>query len=295
MGVQMPPSLDAISDVTVAEVMRPGIITCPPSANLRMLAATMVTHSIHAVFVTSLADTPRIVDDLELIKAALGATGNLHAAELASEPAATVSTEASLGEAVEIMVVRSVWHVVAVDPGSGTPAGVISSLDLAAVTAGVQPRVARMSVPGPARPSPSAHRLTDALVVDVMHPGVTACPADAPLWMVGLVMAEHRVHCVAVAGITSPQDPHLLWGLVEDTHFVSALHRRALAEPVAKVAESAPVAVNEGESLDRAARLMVEHDTRHLVVVGSAGVPSGIVSTLDVATILAQETPGTGI
>jgi hypothetical protein len=31
---------------------------------------------------------------------------------------------------------------------------------------------------------------------------------------------------------------------------------------------------------------MVEHETHHVVVSGASGVPAGIVSTLDVASIL---------
>ena len=66
-----------------------------------------------------------------------------------------------------------------------------------------------------------------------------------------------------------------------------ALHRGALAEPAATIAATAPIAVKESEMLDRAAALMVEHDISHVVVVGHSGLPSGMVSTLDVAGILA--------
>jgi CBS domain-containing protein len=122
-----------------------------------------------------------------------------------------------------------------------------------------------------------------------MHPGVTACPADAPLSTVVRAMADHRVHCVAVAGVESPSgpSPHLIWGLIEDIAVVAALHRQALGEPAATIAERSPVAVAESETLERVARLMVEHDTRHVVAVGARGLPSGMVSSLDVASVLA--------
>jgi CBS domain-containing protein len=70
---------------------------------------------------------------------------------------------------------------------------------------------------------------------------------------------------------------------------VVALHRGALAEPVASIAATSPIAVDENESLERVAALMVEHDTSHVVVVGGSGLPTGMVSTLDVASILAAE------
>jgi CBS domain-containing protein len=140
--------------------------------------------------------------------------------------------------------------------------------------------------PAPARPSVSARTLGQARIREVMHPGVTTCPADAPLLEVAGSMAAYRVHSVAVAGVERPGQ-HLTWGLVGDMDLLLALHRGAVADPAASIARTEPIAVDEDESLDRAAELMVEHDTAHVVVVGRSGLPSGMVSTLDVASVLA--------
>jgi CBS domain-containing protein len=121
-----------------------------------------------------------------------------------------------------------------------------------------------------------------------MYPGIATCSADALLATVARCMAEHRVHCVAVAGIERPGQ-RLTWGLVSDMDVVLALHRGALSEPAANIATMEPIAVEEESSLDRAAAVMVEHDTSHVVVVGRSGLPSGMVSTLDVARILAAD------
>lgn len=270
--------------------MRPGVVTCLPGDRLPRLAAIMVTHGIHAVVLAPLERAaPLIVTDRALVRAALEQSDDARAADIAREPVAMLPSDAALGNAVAMMAEQYVAHLLATDPGSGTPAGVVSSFDLAAVLGGYEPRLARMLRPAPARPSPSARTLSDATVGGVMHSGVATCTPDVPLSTVARTMAEHRVHCIAVAGIDSVpgRGEHLTWGLIEDMDLVLAVHRRAFAEPAARIAETAPIAVKEGESLDRAAALMVEHDTSHVVVVGASGLPCGIVSTLDVASILA--------
>jgi CBS domain-containing protein len=98
-------------------------------------------------------------------------------------------------------------------------------------------------------------------------------------------MAEHRVHCVAVAGITRPGN-NLTWGLIGDMDLLLALHRGALQEPAATIAATSPIAVEEQDSLERAGALMVEHDAAHAVVTSPAGMPAGMLSTLDLASIL---------
>lgn len=66
-----------------------------------------------------------------------------------------------------------------------------------------------------------------------------------------------------------------------------AVHGGALAASATTIAATAPLAVREDESLDRAAALMAEHGTSHVVAVGAAGLPSGMISTLDVVRIVA--------
>ena len=290
MSAQQPAVSSPLTGVTVREAMRPGVITCLPETRPPTLATIMVTHGIHVVVVAPPAHgTPLIVTDRELVRAALEGGENAHASDLAGGPAATLPADAGLDEAVAMMAARYVTHILAVEPSSGTPAGIVSSLDVVAILAGWEPRLARMLRPAPARPSPSARTLSKARVSDVMHPGVTTCTPDVALSAVARIMAEHRVHCVAVAGIDTagPGGQHFTWGLIEDMDLVLAIQRGALAESAGTIVATAPVAIKEDDALDRAAALMVEHDTGHVVAVGSSGLPSGIVSTLDVARIIA--------
>jgi len=102
-------------------------------------------------------------------------------------------------------------------------------------------------------------------------------------------MADLRVHCVAVSGVGRRHggDEHLIWGLVSDMDMIHAAHRGEHATPAGELAATAPVALPEDARLDRAAALMVDHDVAHVVAVGRTGLPSGVVSSLDVVRILA--------
>ena len=122
----------------------------------------------------------------------------------------------------------------------------------------------------------------------MMHHGVTTCAPDVSLTTVARSMAEHRVHCIAVAGVdvTSGGDQHFTWALIDDLSLVRALHRRETSMPAAAIAEPAPPAAREGDTLDQAAKLMVARGTSHVVAIGRSGLPSGMVSTLDIALIV---------
>jgi CBS domain-containing protein len=286
MTTQHTPSTSTKFDATVEAVMHPGIVTCVPGDRIARLAQICVSHGVHAVMVgSSHGATPLVVTDLDLVRAALEcpeATAN----QIAREPAGTIEADASIEQAIVTMAELYIAHLLVTDPNSGAPTGVVSSFDVAALIGGYQPRLARIVVPGPARPSPSARTLREAIVHDVMHAGIISCPADAELGAVARCMAEHRVHCIAITGIERPGQ-HLTWGLISDKDLILAAHRGALDEPAARIAATEPIAVEEGDSLEHVAVLMSEHDTSHIVVVGRSGLPTGMVSTRDVARILA--------
>jgi CBS domain-containing protein len=53
------------------------------------------------------------------------------------------------------------------------------------------------------------------------------------------------------------------------------------------LAATEPLTVEQDEPLDTAVAHMVEHGLTHLIAVNRDGLPSGVVSTLDVAHVLA--------
>jgi CBS domain-containing protein len=129
-------------------------------------------------------------------------------------------------------------------------------------------------------------RLGRVRVGDAMRRGVVSCPPNLPLSEIARLMAEHRVHCVVLEA--SGTHDAVGWSVVSDRDLVSAAAADRLDEPAAgRVAGTTIPRIGAGQPLTRAAELMAEHDVSHLVVVGEAtGRPEGIISTLDVATVL---------
>ena len=119
-------------DVTVADAMHRGLITCPPDAGVAELARTMAQHAIHCVVVAdgNGARPWAVVSDLDVM-AAIARGENVPAASLAGARVVIVSPEASLVEAARLLAEHRVGHLVVVDPETAHPTGVISTLDVA--------------------------------------------------------------------------------------------------------------------------------------------------------------------
>ena len=127
-----------------------------------------------------------------------------------------------------------------------------------------------------------------ATVADVMRPGVMSCPPDFPATFVARTMATHHIHAVIVDGVRRDalHGEQLVWGVVSDIDLVRAANRGAEALTAGDLAATEPVVVEPSLPLTEAARLMDEHGTAHLIVVDE-GRPIGVVSSLDVAGVLA--------
>ena len=131
----------------------------------------------------------------------------------------------------------------------------------------------------------SARSLTHVRVGDCMHPGLLTCGADDSLRHVATIMANHRVHAVVVmsAGGARPV------GVVSDLDVVAALAVGADCA-AGEVAATETLTVSANEPLRSAAQLMSEHAVSHLVVIdGAGGYPLGVLSTLDIASVYADE------
>jgi ABC-type multidrug transport system ATPase subunit/CBS domain-containing protein len=130
-------------------------------------------------------------------------------------------------------------------------------------------------------------------VADVMHPGVVTCSYATPLATVARMMTLHRIHAVVVYrdGDMDPGDTNRFWGVVSDLDVVSA----AVAEgefsgkSAGAAAHEPIVFVAADDPLERAAQLMTDHRISHLLVVGNElAIPVGVISSLDLAGVLAQ-------
>jgi CBS domain-containing protein len=127
---------------TVADAMHPGILACDAEATLTDVARMMSTHHVHCVVVGAPPDgegnaAPMwgIISDLDLVTAGTRPDPPDTAARLAQRPVLTVETTAALRDAAELMLRKGTSHVVAVNPGTERPVGILSTLDIAGVLA----------------------------------------------------------------------------------------------------------------------------------------------------------------
>jgi CBS domain-containing protein len=117
-------------------------------------------------------------------------------------------------------------------------------------------------------------------VRDAMHTGILTTDPGTPLRVVARLMAEQRVHAVAVA---NPDHARRPYGIVTDLD-VAAAAAEELEMTASEAANQDVVTIPASDSLSSAARQMVDHRVSHLVVVDPVtGHPSGIISSLDIA------------
>jgi CBS domain-containing protein len=126
--------------VKVEDAMHAGVFTCPADAPLELAAAIMAKYSIHCVVVLEGPDEEQpwgVISDLDLVSAAFDHdAADWKAGEAAGSPAVMIGVDAPLRRAAQLMREYGIAHLVAVDPDTGAPLGVISTLDLARVIAG---------------------------------------------------------------------------------------------------------------------------------------------------------------
>jgi len=119
--------------------------------------------------------------------------------------------------------------------------------------------------PSTQAPTPASARIR---VSEAMSDGVLTCRRDESLSEVAALMARRHVHCVVVTDDLNGENP--LWGIVSDLDLAAASSVRDLAEQTAGgTAATAVLTVSPDETVQRAAQLMTEHGTAHLVVVDS--------------------------
>jgi CBS domain-containing protein len=142
-----------------------------------------------------------------------------------------------------------------------------------------------MSTTDPLTPT-LTQRLARTSVRDAMQPGLLICSPEDPIETVAGTMARESIHCVVVAGVArrDHSGEQLGWGIVSDLDLMAALDPDVEATTAGEIAGTEIVTVSPLDPLGVAARLMVEHDTAHVVVVSpETGRPLGMLSTLDVA------------
>jgi predicted transcriptional regulator len=127
--------------------------------------------------------------------------------------------------------------------------------------------------------------LEHAMVADAMHPGILTTNPDTPMTEVARMMASHHVHSIVVIG---GADDAPTWGIVTDIDILRVATQSGV-EPNAEALSVRPaVTVETTTPLLEAAQSMIKHATAHLLVVEPISKrPIGVISTLDIAGILA--------
>jgi CBS domain-containing protein len=137
-GSYLSPSLE---NATVADVMHPGVMSCPPTAPLVAVAQTMASHHVHSVVVGGIATDGvqgdhlvwRLVSDMDLVRAAETGIEGRTAEDVARSQAITVDPSTPLAAAARLMDVHNTSHLIVTS--GGAPIGVLSSLDIAGALA----------------------------------------------------------------------------------------------------------------------------------------------------------------
>jgi CBS domain-containing protein len=124
-------------DARVHDVMRVGVVTCRPETLLTDVAQMMVGYDVHSIVVAEVkgdAGMWGIVTSLDLVREA-DKLGDLTAGEVATTELITIPADESLEQAAKLMDEHRISHLIAVQPGTDRPAGVISARGLAAAAA----------------------------------------------------------------------------------------------------------------------------------------------------------------
>jgi CBS domain-containing protein len=122
---------------TVLNALQLGLIECPADADVRSVAGLMAEHNVHCVVVRGTEpDGWGIVSDLDLMAALHPELSGATAGQLAATDSLVVDPADSLEHAAQLMAEHQTTHAVVVDPVTGRPIGILSTLDVARFLAG---------------------------------------------------------------------------------------------------------------------------------------------------------------
>lgn len=132
----------------------------------------------------------------------------------------------------------------------------------------------------------SMPQLRSILARDAMHAPILAVDPSATVGEVATLMGGHRVHCVVVDGVSAASEgERLVWAVVSDLDLVKAAIADDHELTAGAIAGTEAVIVDADDDLESVCSTLVAHDCSHVVVVDD-GRPAGVISTLDIASVL---------
>ena len=106
----------------------------------------MAEHAVHAIYVFDYGEEDDetvslwgLISDLDVVAAADAVLDGRTARESAVTPLVTIASSDRLADAARRMAVTSVSHLAVLDPATGRPCGVVSTLDVVRYLAGDAP------------------------------------------------------------------------------------------------------------------------------------------------------------
>lgn len=282
-----PKEAAALRAFQVRDAMHAGLIKCARETPLRDVARLMAVHRVHAIVTVGAQDELwGVVSDRDLVSVLATGEG-ITAGDASATDVLPVAPDDTLDHAAQLLNEHEVTHLIVVEPATKRPVGIISTLDLAGVFAGVR-----------ARHDQSAMRVENVMTQDV----VMVAPAT-PLKEVARLLVERDISGVPVVDAASKQllgvvserdllakqrvdvgrsDGLLGWFLGEDAD-VEKHEARTAGEAMTAPA----ITIDKHRSTAAAAGLMAEHGLKRLPVV-HGGEVVGIVTRHDLVRAFAR-------
>ena len=141
----------SLDEISVERVMHEGFIGCPLETPLRTVAKLMAERRVHCVvgFGDVAADDTclcGVVADVDVVVALAAGKDLATAGQIASTEVVTIEPHASVRHAAELMRDHEVTHLLVIDGVSDRPIGIVSTLDVMAIAAGIAPVTLELGV-----------------------------------------------------------------------------------------------------------------------------------------------------
>ena len=125
----------------VADAMRPRVLTCDPGTLLVAVAQRMASEHVHAIVVLRETVNPdgevagrpwAVVTDHDVLRSA-AAIADQTAGDVATGEVLLAHPDEPLPDVAQRMLEHGTSHAVVVEPRTGSPVGVLSTLDIAGI------------------------------------------------------------------------------------------------------------------------------------------------------------------
>jgi CBS domain-containing protein len=125
----------------VSDAMRPRVLTCDPETPLVTVAQRMASEHVHAIVVLLETAEPggemgrrpwKVVTDHDVLRSA-AAISHRAAGEVATGEVLLAQPDERLPDVAQRMLEHGTSHAVVVEPRTGRPVGVLSTLDIAGI------------------------------------------------------------------------------------------------------------------------------------------------------------------